>query len=64
MQDSESSEWKKRRTIKKEKVYECGCGKKYKVYASLETHIKIQHAGTVTLILSSHPDLSNYQRKI
>lgn len=59
MKDSDSSEWKKRRIVRKEKIYECGCGKKYKVYASLETHIKTQHGGVVILHLYSRLGQSN-----
>lgn len=47
MKESESSEWMKRKVIKKEKIYECGCGKRYKVYNSLELHIKGVHNGVV-----------------
>jgi hypothetical protein len=55
MQDSESSEWKKRRSVKKDKTYECGCGKKYKVFASLESHIKTLHGGVVLSLLIQSP---------
>jgi hypothetical protein len=57
--DSESSEWKKRRTVKKDKIYECGCGKKYKVYSSLDSHIKAQHSGVVKSPLCSPQGLSS-----
>lgn len=63
MKDSDSSEWKKRRINKKEKIYECGCGKKYKVQSSLDTHIKTQHAGVVSFRLSSPQGLSNFLKK-
>jgi hypothetical protein len=59
MESSESDWLKRRRRIKKEEdTIECGCGKRYKLKTSFDTHVKQSHNGVVSAWLSRLPNPS------